>query len=43
MVITDTITQDGLAWYFINLSQLLLEINRGDKWEFKFSYQGLKG
>ena len=34
---TDMITQDECAWYIINFSPLLLyEMNRGNKWEFKF-------
>ena len=36
MRITDMITQDEFAWYFINFYPLLLyEINRGNKVEFK--------
>ena len=35
--IKDMITQDVCVWYFINFSPLrLLEMNRGNKWEFKF-------
>ena len=38
------ITQDEFAWYFINFSPLLLwEMNRRNKWEFKFWSWGLKG
>ena len=37
MRITGMITQDEFAWCFINISPLLpLEINRSNKWEFKF-------
>ena len=44
MRITDMITQDEFAWYFINFSPLLLwEMNRRNKWEFKFWSWGLKG
>ena len=36
MKITDMITLDEFAWYFINFSPLLLcEMNRGNKWKFK--------
>ena len=42
MRITDMIIQDEFAWYFINFSLLLLlEMNKGNKWEFKFWSQGL--
>ena len=44
MRITDMMTQDEFAWYFITFSPLLLlEMNRGNKWEFKFWSWGLKG
>ena len=44
MRIEDMITQDEFAWYFINFSPLrLLEMNRGNKWEFKFWSYGLTG
>ena len=44
MRITDMITQDEFAWYFINFSPLLLlEMNRGIKWELEFWSYGLTG
>ena len=40
----DMITQDEFALYFINFTPLLLlEMNRGNNWEFKFWSYGLKG
>ena len=43
MRITDMITQDEYAWYFINFSPLLLwEMSGGNKWEFKFWSYGFK-